>query len=157
MPVDPNIPLSTVVPQVPVHIVDPLEQMGRVLTLGGLMQQRSLRDIELQTEQLALEQARRNALYDQNLADLLQKYRTSGTTAPAAVPVTPGAGVQNPEPNLTRPAGPEGRAPVLTAPITPVGAGADVANLLAPLAPLTAPLTAPVTPVGAGAAVANLL
>src|SRR5215831_6061564 len=147
MPIDPNIPLATVVPQVPVHIVDPLEQMGRVLTLGGLMQQRQIRDIELQTNQLALEQARRNALYDQNLANLLSKYRAPGATAPAAVPVTPGAVGQYPEPNLMRPAGPEGRMPALIAPVTPVGAGADVANLLAPpQPPITTMPAAPIAP-----------
>src|SRR5215471_18705489 len=143
MPLDPNIPLSVARPAIAIE--DPLETYGKVLTLGGLMQQQQIRKLEMQNEQLKLDQARALVQERQNLANYFNPPSPSAAAPdpermlwgfPARTPVHP-----DNVPNVT----------VAQAPVTPSLPATNVfpttANLLAPVQTPETPMpAAPIAP-----------
>jgi hypothetical protein len=71
MAIDPSISLGFRPPQIaPLEIQTPLERFGKILTLQNLMRQGQMGDIQLQTGQMQLEQARQAQRDDQLLRQI---------------------------------------------------------------------------------------
>lgn len=112
MAIDPSIALAVRPVQIPqFNIQSPVDRLAQVLSLRNLMTQGQLGQLGLQEKTLQLQLLQQGAQERANLAGLFGQPQTQ---SPAATQPVPSGAYQ--EPNLMRPAGPEGRAPVTTAP-----------------------------------------
>lgn len=124
MPIDPSIALSVRPPVIPQYnIQSPVDRLAQVLSLRNLMTQGQLGQLGLQSKQLELEQLQRTMQEQQDYAEAMRQYSQGGGAAPgvtgapaATIPLQTAPPSAYQEPNLTRPAGPEGRPPVTAAP-----------------------------------------
>ena len=165
MTIDPSIALAYRPPQVNVEVPNPIQQFGQVLTLRNLMTQGQSGQLELQTKMLELERLRLEAQQRQAIANLLgggagAAPDATGTPQATAGPLQTAPPGAYQEPNLMRPAGPEGRAPVTPPPVQPTPVGGTVAPTAPPetgasLSALMSPQpAAPAVTPGSAAAVA---
>jgi len=90
MALDPSISLGVRPVQVPVDIPQPFQQLGQVLSLQGLMQQRQAGNLQLQQQMLQLQQAQRVAEEQKAIAALYGKW--ANAPQPAAAPPQQPAG-----------------------------------------------------------------